>query len=269
MRKRKQGSAGIKENSSGGKGQGDGATYRPYLSVQDFPSIGQVNRVLGWKTERHHELFSNLELWYFYLLDWSIIVSDIQEQFPLWPVEETLAIANEAGIRHPHDKQSQPVVLTTDFLITIKRGNGLIKQARTVKPAAHLEKRRTIEKFEIERRYYQARDIDFGIVTENEINTVFAKNIEWVHKHRNIFSLSLFSNQIIKQISRTLTKLTLERDEPFRDIALSCDDHLGLEPGSSLSIARHLIASRQWQVDMTVPILPTEKLTLTKVTLTE
>ncbi len=29
-----------------------------------------------------------------------------------------------------------------------------------------------------------------------------------------------------------------------------CDDRLGLDPGTSLAIVRHLLASRRWQIDM-------------------
>jgi hypothetical protein len=32
------------------------------------------------------------------------------------------------------------------------------------------------------------------------------------------------------------------------------DDRLGLEPGTNLSLVRHLLACRRWRVDMTKPI---------------
>lgn len=36
-----------------------------------------------------HHFLSKLETNYFYWLDWSPIVSDIREQYPLLPLEET------------------------------------------------------------------------------------------------------------------------------------------------------------------------------------
>ena len=58
---------------------------------------------------------SNLERDYFYLLDWSSTVTDIREQYPLLPQEETLKIAEQCNIKHPRDpKTNHPIVMTTD-----------------------------------------------------------------------------------------------------------------------------------------------------------
>jgi len=50
--------------------------------------------------------------------------------------------------------------MTTDFVLTIKKDLATIYRARTVKYAADLIKARTLEKLEIERRYWQARGVD-------------------------------------------------------------------------------------------------------------
>jgi hypothetical protein len=34
----------------------------------------------------------------------------------------------------------------------------------------------------------------------------------------------------------------------------TCDERLGLEPGTSLAIVRHLLANRHWQINMQNPI---------------
>ena len=58
------------------------------------------------------------------MLEWNNIVVDIREQFPLTR-EDTWHIADEKGIKHPTDPKSQiPIVMTTDFLITIKGSTG-------------------------------------------------------------------------------------------------------------------------------------------------
>lgn len=54
-----------------GRGQGELSEYVPWVQIQDFPSKGIVSRVKGRTTGRVHHLVSNLELWYFYLIDWS------------------------------------------------------------------------------------------------------------------------------------------------------------------------------------------------------
>ena len=64
-----------------GRGQGVGASYTPWILVQDFPSKGMASRVQGAKTGRIHHLMSNLELSFFYILDWSDNVPDIRKQY--------------------------------------------------------------------------------------------------------------------------------------------------------------------------------------------
>lgn len=86
-----------------GRGQGRGADYKPWLFIQDVPSRGQVKRIKGTKSQREHHFMSLLEASYFYVLDWSPIVLDIREQYPLLPLEETLEIAEECNVKHPID----------------------------------------------------------------------------------------------------------------------------------------------------------------------
>lgn len=72
---------------------------------------------------RIYHLLSNMELSYFYILDWSDKVCDIREQYPLLDIATVLEIADKAGIRYPFDNVSGfPYVLTSDFLITTPNG---------------------------------------------------------------------------------------------------------------------------------------------------
>lgn len=228
-----------------GRGQGSGANYIPWIRVQDFSSCGQSNRELGWKTRRQHDLLSQGERNYFLILEWSPIVTDIQEQFPLLPVEKTLSIAKHCGIQHPVDDETkEPIVITTDFLITLALPIGSVKIARTVKPADKLATKRVIEKFEIERRFWKEENKDWGIVTEKEVDMIMVKNVDWVHKFLLTSALQPLSERLISLIARTLTEMVTGNDQPLSEIALECDERLGLELGTSLSVARHLIASK-------------------------
>lgn len=65
---------------------------------------------------------------YYYLTEYSDFVVDIREQFPLLPLEETIVIAYELGIKHPIDpKKHEPIVVTTDFLLTVDKGDGFFQ----------------------------------------------------------------------------------------------------------------------------------------------
>ncbi len=66
------------------RGEGEGASYNPWVQIYDLPSEGLSSIVPGWKTEgRDHHVLSTLELYFLYLGSWSRKVVDIREQFPL------------------------------------------------------------------------------------------------------------------------------------------------------------------------------------------
>ena len=254
----------ISKRLDSGRGQGKGSSYKPWLQIQDVPSIGLATRIKGWKTSRVHHFLSNLELNYFYILEWSNIVTDIREQYPLLPREETLAIASNCGIRHPQEMRAKtPIVITCDFLITIAANIEEIEVARTVKFAKDLQSKRTREKLEIERLYWSQREIDWGIVTEQEIPLVLAKNVEWLHPFKNLEELEI-SLDLIKRIAEFLLIRLARSQTPLVKNTNFCDDQLGLLPGTSLSVVRYLIANRLWLVDMNQPIQPSEPLILEK-----
>src|SRR5689334_20740718 len=100
-----------------GRGTGRGKNYKPWLTIHDVASRGARTRDKGLKTGRLHHLLSFLELYYFLILEWCPSVVDIREQYPLLPLEETLYIAKELGIKHPAP-YGQPIVLTIDFMVT-------------------------------------------------------------------------------------------------------------------------------------------------------
>lgn len=120
-RNRKWNDATIDKKMKEGHGQGEGVDYRPWYTIYDFNSIGIDRPYKGKTVPREHHLLSNLEFYYFLLLDWSDSVVDIRERFPLLDVEETARIAESLNISHPSDKESGTLkVLTSDFLIVTK-----------------------------------------------------------------------------------------------------------------------------------------------------
>ncbi len=245
-----------------GRGQNEGAAYEPLLTVRDVPSRGFSTRDKGWKTNRIHHVLSNHELSYVYVAEWSKIVVDIREQYPLLPLESTLIIAEACGLKHPvHPTTKKPVVLTTDFLITVEREGQRIELARTIKPFAALASDRVLEKFEIERLYWKTLSTDWGIVTEHEIPLALANNVDRIHDryHRENLELSIGD---ICDIASILTKSVQETASVLRHATRACDRRLGYEPGTSLAVAHHLIARRYWDINMYTPINPSEPLVL-------
>lgn len=244
-----------------GRGEGRLQDYKPWLTVRDVPSHGKSSRDKGWKTGRTHHFLSTLELLYYLTLEWSLMVVDIREQFPLLPIDDTLAIADSLGIKHPtHPKTKQPVVLTTDFYISLQNESGTFERTRTVKYAKDLSSRRTLEKLEIERRYWEVRGVDWGIVTEYEIPETLARNVDFLHDAWHLPTRMPESS--IAAVAEFLRRLIAEQHQPLNELTAISDAELNFKGGTSLKVAYYLLASRQWRIDMNVPIDPDQPLTV-------
>jgi hypothetical protein len=229
-----------------GRGQGEGSSYLPWISVHDFSSLGMVSRIAGHKTKRVHHFLSRNELSYFFLLEWSDKVLDIREQFPLFDVELAAGIARKAGIEYPRDNISGfPYVLTCDFMITTTEG----LKARTVKCSAELQNKRTVEKLEIERRYWDRFGIDWQIVTEREIPVQKCRNIEWLYVAADVpeYLISLREDFLCQIQSAALAGETAE----------AFDAQYGLPHGSGLRLLKNLLWNRELACDMERPLSAT------------
>jgi hypothetical protein len=248
----------IEKRLSEGRGSGTGATYIPWIYVHEVPSKGKSSIRSGWKTGREHHFLSTLETMYFYLLEWDESVTDIFEQFPLLPREETQAIAVELGVKHPNDtKTGVDVVMTTDFLVVFKTLFGYLIKARSLKYEDALKDNRTAEKQLIEKVYWSRRGVEWNVVTENSLHMPLIQNIQWIHKSRDRFglfsniddaTLSSMEEKIIKYLPRSYQKLA--------DITDALDDYFNAPPGTILTLVKHLIANRKLLVDMEQLIHP-------------
>ena len=70
-----------------GRGDGELSSYKPWLTVRDLSSLDRSHQVYDHKTKRTHHLLSNLELAIFLILEWNLLIQEMQEQFPLRTTE--------------------------------------------------------------------------------------------------------------------------------------------------------------------------------------
>lgn len=250
-RKRQQ---DIKMRITEGRGSGIGKEYIPWIKIQDVASNGRATRIKGIKTDRQYELLSDLERDYFYILDFSENVMDIREQYPLLPIEETMNIAMELGIKHPADpKSGEPIVMTSDFLVTLRNKNEYIELARTIKYKDDLLNKRILEKFEIERVYWKRKQINWGIVTEQEIDKIVAHNISFIHGYKYIENLDSFlgiSNLDVKDLIYEFIRRIIDDERSMRSICSEFDEDMSLEKGSGLSIFKYLVINKIIDIDI-------------------
>ncbi|WP_207936714.1 TnsA endonuclease N-terminal domain-containing protein [Pseudomonas sp. 51_B] len=178
----------IERHAANGFGSGAGVGYVPWLRVQDVPSMGRSHKIPGVKIERIHHLLSDLERAYLLVCEFSEDVVDIREQYPLLPEERTQAIAKAIGVRYPRYKSTAlPLVMTTDFLLTVRQPNGDFKSvARTIKYQQDLNSLRTLEKLEIERRFWMSQGVDWAIITEEMFTPDLIKNLGLLRRYAKL-----------------------------------------------------------------------------------
>lgn len=234
-----------------GRGFGRLADYKPWLTIQDVPSIGRVHRLVGLKTGRIHHLLSDIERDVFYLFDWQDAVCDIREQFPL-DREATLRIAERLGVRHPCDPASRsPIVMTTDLLVDVTNRGKVTSVARSVKPADELDKPRVLEKLEIERLYWAEQGVEWGIVTKNDIPAMLVTNIGWCHSFADVSHLAQpYAGYFDEKAILIIREIKENPKLPLQRFCTDIDTRLALNLGTAFLLVRHLLASRQLFCDM-------------------
>lgn len=173
--------------------------------------------------------------------------------------EQTRSIAEAAGIKHPVDSKSRvDLVQTTDLVIDLERNGKIVRIARAIKPAEAMSKPRTIEKLEIERRYWTAKGIDWGIITERELPTVLCRNLELLQGCASVDDLNQpFEGYYRERASLIAAELRRRPTATLQEFCRAMDARLVLDPGGALLLVRHLLASKVWRVDMMEPIVET------------
>lgn len=226
-----------------GRGKGDRETYKPFLRIRDFSSKGRTHRPKGQLIDRHHELFSDLEYFYFCHFDFADDIHDIKEQFNL-DLAETIQISSGLNIKHSPENGEEKYVMTVDFLIIKKDGTQIVF---SVKPSSELGKKRVLEKLEIERVYWTSRGIEWILVTEKELDLVVLKNLK---QFREAYVLKKpFIDTFIAQLKKFDWTSTIK----LREVILEASKNSKITFGKGREIFTHLIAKKVIRFDYTKP----------------
>lgn len=250
-----------------GRGTGNGQDYKPWLTIQDVPTLGRATRIPGHTTGRLHHFLSDIETRFFVILDWDDAVTDIREQFPL-DREVTRMLAKDMGIIHPIDPASRTdIIMTTDFLIDIRSGRTTRTIARSAKPAQKLEEPRILEKLELERRYWKREGIEWHLITEKDLPRVRVGNLQWLHKMRSLHELEApHPDYWPDRCEQFLTEFTRTRSGSIQAFLTQLEEKCGFSPGEPLTALRHLVATRRLRMNLDREFSTKDPLDLFKVT---
>ncbi len=249
-----------------GRGRGEGRDYLPWLTVQEVRSTGTSHRFEATFGRTHH-LFSDLEKSIFLVSQWRDAVVDIREQYPLLDpsagdIEESLSIAAQLGVRHPVvPGTSEPMVMTTDLVLTTRARIGVSYEAVSVKYASELQDPRVVEKLEIERRWWLRNNVRWAIATEHQAPKPLVENLNWIMPRWDLGQIDMPSDRVPAMARDLLAAISSKPDMPLNQICLAADDDLGASPGTNLSVARHALARKWWRVPMSARIDPNRPLT--------
>ncbi|WP_256858876.1 TnsA endonuclease N-terminal domain-containing protein [Solemya velum gill symbiont] len=190
---------------------------------------------------------SDLELAAFFLFDWNPSVTDIREQYPL-RLEDTIELAAQARIRHP-EVRGQIQVMSTDFLVDTNKPERP-RMAIQVKTSSDLSNPRTIEKLELERRYWALKEVPWYLLTEKQIPKTVTKNIAW------LYPAQLVLDGIEDTLNMASLYLSCFINHPallISQVAMMLDQAYLLSPGESLQKIRSLLALRVFLFDIRKP----------------
>lgn len=238
-----------------GRGAGYGKDYKPWLQVQDIASQGRSTRIYSFTSQRVVHILSDLQLYYFYLLEFDDRVVDIRENYPALDFHElNIPLDGELTKKLFNPKTKAPHVFEVSFLVTrMDQQNKPYYEARAVKYSSELEKKATIQRLELLHRYFERKRIDFGIVTEKEINKQLARNIGWIQTAYDIQDYpDLISN--FSYLRQDLMQYLSNPFETYQKAIARLEKNYQLEEGMGLILFKHLLATKQLKMDLSQKI---------------
>lgn len=227
-----------------------GKDYVPYTKTNTFSSKGRATRIMGIKTGRIHHLQSDNQYRAFLYFEWSDQVVDIRESYPLLDIMEVIDNKEDLRFDKFKDKEKdKQFILTTNFLLTVDKGNAEIEYvARTIKNTTELTRAITAEKLEIERRYWEAKGIEWKIITEKELDRQYVKNIESV---RETLLQSQWQEQELREMGNKLALILMNsRDYSLKQVLKDFERIVSLEEGTGLFVFRYLVAKKKVRINM-------------------
>lgn len=168
--------------------------YQSLIKVWSGPKGTRRHLLKGFKsrvrnTYRQHHFLSDGERRHGVLQESKPETIDFFEQFPLWDLERAIRIAHEMQIRYPMDENGEAYVLSTDLLCREydRDQKKIVKVAYSYKPLDSIDFNtkhpvsinRTLDKLELERRYWHEQGVQFKLITDAHVSKTCAYNLKY------------------------------------------------------------------------------------------
>lgn len=245
----------IAERIRSGRGEGEDAAYQPWLTIRDFSSQGTTTRIWSPKLQRAVTVFSNIERNSFFVAEFNRDFAGYREQAPM-PREETRAIADDLGIKHPiYPGTRVPTVMTLDGLLSLRTPFGTRTKVVDCKAHAALSNPRTQQKLAINREYARRHGYDYLLQTEHSIPQTVTQNVQWIRMsaHRSgdqgsISNADIYRTRLLRSIADAIALGTPYKT--VRDFLNAFDEDWHLPDGFALRMFRQLAATHNIGFDL-------------------
>jgi hypothetical protein len=247
-----------------GRGQNRNGLYKPWLNIQDVPSDGIRTQLTSPITgDRALQLMSGLETFWLFILEFLFHATDVREQLPLlefdsitpdMPVDQilksTMDIANELGVEHHMNRQLQmSIVPSTDFVATIPIDGGTYEHAFEIKHWSKLSSLRTQQKLEMSRLWHLRHGHKWSLVTDRDIPKHLASNLGFLRGRSDLSRFGGVADSDLERIERAMLPAIWGGQDSLSKVAADSDAKLGLDDGTSLTVAYNFIYTRRWKLN--------------------
>lgn len=196
-----------------GRGEGVGASYRPYYKCSEISSSGTCCEIIDWKHGRSIQCLSQSEAYWYYKLRFDENVAEIREQYPL-PRDVTDKIAAEAGWEHPKGRKIRYAPnddylyyrITTDFLVIYKDGS---RCAYSVK--YDRVPQGSVRSMYIEKKYWLSQGVLYRVVFGVDVNRNLYTNIRTVVQYYDMDTVMDARTAVMHLIAHNRIIVDLEK----------------------------------------------------------
>ena len=159
--------------------------------------------------------------------------------------------------------------MTTDFLVDFRTDKGIKHIVRSVKPYAELSDPRTIEKQEIDRRYWSNfENHEWGLVTDIDLPKQRIKTLHWLHEMQSLEHLVVpYPGYWSDRCNQLLSALQQTNDVTIKQFFEQLEMKHGFAIGEGLTAYRHLAATKKIIIDIDKPF--NMKAPVLEITITE
>jgi len=237
-----------------GRGTGEGANYKGWLTVHDINSQGNKHRFRESIHGRVCHWFSDVEWEVGMVFNASPYATELLDQVAL-DFDETRAIAADAGIDYPKDPVTrEEIVMTTDIVATIQTGAAPVKLPRSVKKPSAFGSFNDIEHAEIERRYWAARGWQWKFASNDPrvLPPALLTNVKLLEPHRFMHEDAHPYEGFIEDNAREMLHALMAKraTQTLGEFCSGIDAHRGLDSGRALKLAYYLIGRHELRADL-------------------